>query len=452
MIFASDSCARQIPVIEKAMPADSARPHSLVAPPQKPPQLARNNSYSTSQHLEPPKSPATAMNRLSLDSALQRKNPFARSNQLHIDTGSTTDEDVEPSLKSAPPVSDASGGGKRHSATFPLSTRGFLSPLLSPSLPEPSEPEIPELEPGNGCDVSEEEMQGILEHVRKVEMDRMRIESELARREKELARVKNELRRAESEVEDLKARLLAQHPAFVPEKRQENHVEQPQQQPQQPQQPQHEARTSSSSLKPSDALAIPPPASRHDSLDPNCRAGGHSYSSSTGSASASGSNNSPIAAPGESPYYYHAEQSSTSFASSQQSLRPYSCSAAMPPSHSRFPSGSSPRLTQRASMMSINEQDQLQEPPAYYHHVEGNGSGVGLGVGGAESDGEGIISPKKSRRKDGGGGGKVKERKSGRGLREKFSRMSFFGGKKDGESAPPTPKLEYAPAVVAAAE
>ncbi|GME28807.1 protein isoform a [Neofusicoccum parvum] len=377
------------------MSADPARPQSFVA--DSPPPLSVTPSsppQQKQQHLELPKSPAMDKNnRLSLDSSLLRRNPFARANQLTISTdAAAAAADVEPGLKSAPPVPDSQQ--KRHSATFPMAARGFFS-FGAPSPP----PEEPEEEPPADCNMSEEEMQGLLEHVRKAENDRMRAESELARREKELARVKNELRRAEGEIEELKAQLQQQAQTQQPPPHYHHHQRQP-----------------SGGLKPvGGSQEDIHPAYRHDSLDPNTRPGA--------------ANGSPVAA--ESPYRHTGYASSTELTAnsnaSQQSLRPYSCSAAVPPPRSGFPP--SPRLTTRASMISIVEAPRNEESDFTDHDHDHDHDHEG----GEEDEG---VSPKRRRmrRKNAASektkDGKPKEKKSSTRLRERFSRMSFFHDKK----------------------
>ncbi|KAF9630406.1 hypothetical protein BFW01_g968 [Lasiodiplodia theobromae] len=319
-----------------APPAQSARPTSwfggssllspLSAAAPAPTQScnASSNRSSSPQHLEPPQS---GMNRLSLDSALMRKNPFARANASNLSISTENQDDIEPGLKSAPPVPE------RHSATFPLADR-----LLSSFMSSKEDLDTPAVA-GVGCEVSDDEMQALLEHVRRSENERARAEHELQRREKELARVKNELRKAEREIEDLKAQL----------RRHEQH-----------------RGALDGTLKPDDLGVLPPAGggiSRHDSLDPNHR---HRRANSS-----NGSNTSTPTVPehaGESPYYisggdgYGASSSTmdlspTSAAAytfnTTPSVRPLSCIAA--PLSTRFGNGSSPRLQTQPSMTSISE-------------------------------------------------------------------------------------------------
>ncbi|KKY27814.1 hypothetical protein UCDDS831_g00678 [Diplodia seriata] len=452
------------------------------------------------------------MNRLSLDSALLRKNPFARANasNLSISTENPSPADIEPGLKSAPPVSDQQ---KRHSATFPLADR-LLASFSSVSLSS-SNDDTPamaaEQATGVGCEVSDDEMQALLEHVRRSENERARAEHELQRREKELARVKNELRKAEREIDELRARL----------RRHEQH-----------------RGALDGTLNPDELGVLPPPTSRHDSLDPNHTRAGSGGGGCNAAAPAS------IPPVGESPYYvsnevYGASTSTmdlspTTAASANNannakpSLRPLSCSAALPP---RFGNGSSPRLQTQPSMTSISEavpqhpastsannspiersNHQVEEaeeepqpyqyqypPPSYQFpppHQESSG-GVGAAAATDERNGEiaaaaaalegnnnntsskghsssgrrflrsrhgkdkstsATASPRpKSSYAGGSDGQQIKEKKSAGRLREKFSRMSLFGGaagKKDdggagGAGGPPPSPVPAVPAMEA---
>ncbi|OJD30468.1 protein isoform a [Diplodia corticola] len=493
-------------------PAQSARPTSLFAASSllsplsatAPSSSCGSNSNSSSspspQHLEPPQQSGSAMNRLSLDSALMRKNPFARANasQLSISTESPSDHDIEPGLKSAPPVPD---GQKRHSANFPLADRllaSFSSVSLSSSNDDPPMPTDAAAATGVGCEVSDDEMQALLEHVRRSENERARAEHELQRREKELARVKNELRKAEREIEELRNRL----------RRHEQH-----------------RGALDGTLNPEELGVLPPPTSRHDSLDPNhTRASSCSTTGAGAGPTAATSVPSPV---GESPYYVSGEvygaststmdlspTTATATANATPSLRPLSCSAALPP---RFGNGSSPRLQTQPSMTSISEAipaaaaaasssgspvDQHEYSPSYpqateenpyqyrpyqfpppttttipqagehYEHhqhqqhaadiaaaaaaLEGNAPPIpgDDAAHGASKSGSGrrflrsrhgkeksasAPRPKSSYAGAGApqeGGLKIKEKKSAGRLREKFSRMSLFGGKRDDAAAP----------------
>ncbi|KAL1649122.1 hypothetical protein SLS58_001694 [Diplodia intermedia] len=478
-------------------PAQSARPTSLCG--------TNGSSPSPSpQHLEPPAATGSAMNRLSLDSALLRKNPFARANasNLSISTENPSPADIEPGLKSAPPVSDQQ---KRHSATFPLADR-LLASFSSVSLSSSNDdaPAMAEAAAGVGCEVSDDEMQALLEHVRRSENERARAEHELQRREKELARVKNELRKAEREIDELRARL----------RRHEQH-----------------RGALDGTLNPDELGVLPPPTSRHDSLDPNHTRAGSGGCNTAAPAPA------PIPPVGESPYYvsnevYGASTSTMDLspttasannananANAKPSLRPLSCSAALPP---RFGNGSSPRLQTQPSMTSISEAVPQQHPPASTsannspiernHHqveeaeeeepqpyqyqypppsyqfpppqesrgaaderngeiaaaaaaLEGNNNNVDAAAAHHTSSSKGNSSgrrflrsrhgkdkstsataaaprPKSSYAGGAGGGGQqqIKEKKSAGRLREKFSRMSLFGGKRDdGADGPPSP-------------
>ncbi|EKG20475.1 hypothetical protein MPH_02198 [Macrophomina phaseolina MS6] len=428
--------------------------------------MAAHHRTGSHNHLELPKSSAPANNRLSLDSALLRKNPFARANasSLQISTeAANSDSGSDCGLKSAPPVPDS----KRNSSSSFLLADRLLHPFSSSASSTASEspviPPPPAGPLGGGCEMSEEEMQGLLEHVRRAENDRVRAEHELARREKELARVKNELRRAEGDNEELRERLRAAE---------------------------QRVRALEGTLRPGDLGVLPPgtpPAVRHDSLEPMAGTGeekgsvagsgspvlgsggdvgqglgGQSpyYVSGGGSSAAPGGHqqNGSVASEG----YYYASTSSMELVSpttnalahaasaSQHSLRPLSCSAAIP-QLAAYPNGgnnaSSPRLSNRPSMASISE---LYPPPpmtalSSSSHVGGAGDALGIfaaGMPGEEQqmdDGEeGGVSPKHRRHflgrskapkepKEPKEKKQIKERKSSGRLKEKFSRLSMIG-------------------------
>ncbi|KAK7730048.1 hypothetical protein SLS57_001708 [Botryosphaeria dothidea] len=410
--------------------------------------MAAHHRTGSHNHLELPKGSAPMNNRLSLDSALMRKNPFSRANASSLQISTETansDSGSDCGLKSAPPVPDS----KRNSASSFLADR-LLHPFSSASSSASESPTTQQqsttVPPGGGCEMSEEEMQGLLEHVRRAENDRVRAESELARREKELARVKNELRRAEGENEELKEQLRAAEQRL---------------------------KALEGTLRPGDLGVLPPgtpPATiRHDSLEPLAEQQQQQQQQQH--------KMSPVDAAPEyaemhaSPYYissgngagadpagYYASTSSMDLVSpttnlgaypnaSQHSLRPLSCSAAIPQLASYPNGGSSPRLTNQPSMISISE---VPRPPltAASSHSQLMGmpmmdGGIFPGGAGEQTDGEEAVpgaSPKHRRHflgrskapkepKEGAGKEKkqLKERKSSGRLKEKFSRLSMIG-------------------------